>query len=122
TTKILFLRRGLIPMPELNPLPPQRTPLKLLTVGRLVEKMGYPQLLAAMAQLKKTGLQFHLTLIGGGPLQLQLQSDIKRLGIDDSVTMTGPLPYDTVCEYYRQAHVFLFTGIVASSGDRAGFP
>lgn len=120
--QILLLRRGLMPMPELNPMPLNRSHLQILTVGRLVEKMGYHQMLQAFAQVRHHGIQCHLTIIGSGPLEREIRTGIQRLGLNDFVTLTGALPFESVCTFYQRCHVFLFTGVIARSGDRAGFP
>ncbi|MCD8481540.1 MAG: glycosyltransferase [Verrucomicrobia bacterium] len=121
-SKVLFLRRGLCPLPTLLPLPDRRRPLQLLTVGRLVEKMGYDLMLPAFANALRCGLDSHLTIVGGGPLESFLRTEIVRLGLTDKVKLTGPLLLTKPAVIFSRAHVFLFTGKVAKSGDRAGFP
>ena len=49
-----------------------RPPLRLLAVGRLVEKKGYPVLLEAVAAARAAGHAVELEVIGGGPLRRDL--------------------------------------------------
>jgi glycosyltransferase involved in cell wall biosynthesis len=116
------IRRGL------SSLPPRRSgwmaqaPFRLLSVGRMVEKMGYGYLLALLLALQKTGLSFEAVWVGDGPLRRRLQEQLRATDLDRKVKLTGALPYAEVEQYYAWADLFLFTGEVANSGDRAGFP
>lgn len=120
--KVCLIRRGLPDIPEFEPDKRPAPVVRLLAVGRLVEKMGYPFLLDLLAKLKRAGLPFRATIVGGGPLQGELEKRRDRLGLAGRVDFTGYLPFDKIQALYRTADVFLFTGQVAASGDRAGFP
>lgn len=88
----------------------------------MVEKMGYGYLLALLLALQRTGLSFEAVWVGDGPLRRRLQEQLWATGLDRKVKLTGALPYAEVEQYYAWADLFLFTGEVANSGDRAGFP
>lgn len=122
--KVHVIRRGLSKLPKLEQGPdtvPQE-PYKLLAVGRLVEKMGYSMLLEILAGLKQSRFPFQATLVGSGPLLGKLQRRARRLGLEDCLEFAGGLPFREVTWHYREADLFLFSGQVARSGDRAGFP
>ena len=122
--KIKVIRRGLLKLPQLDdgngsfPQPPYR----FLTVGRLVEKMGYPVLLEILSVLQQKAIPFRATIVGSGPLLSPLKSQCRQTGLADCVEFTGALPFREVTWHYREADLFLFSGQVARSGDRAGFP
>ena len=67
---------------------PVSAPL-ILSVGRLVEKKGFPDLIAACAQLKQAGRQFRCAIYGEGPLHGELSALIERLDLADCVTLAG---------------------------------
>ena len=121
--QIHVIRRGLLKLPEIVPdqAGPEE-PYRLLSVGRLVEKMGYPVLLEILRELKQAGHSFNATIVGGGPLKGELAQLSHRLGLEDCIEFVGPLPFREVTWHFREADLFLFTGQVARSGDRAGFP
>lgn len=122
--KVHVIRRGLLKLPHLDlgdPPAPVR-PCRLLAVGRLVEKMGYPVLLEVLAALRNRGFPFQATIVGSGPLLGMLERHCERLKLADSVEFAGALPFREVVWHYREADLFLFSGQVARSGDRAGFP
>jgi glycosyltransferase involved in cell wall biosynthesis len=117
-----LVRRGLDDFPEVSAGKVPRPEYQLLAVGRLVEKMGYPAMLDLLARLSRAGLPFHATIIGGGPLLRGLERLRDGLGLAGRVDFTGHLAFDEVRRHYAAADLFLFTGRVARSGDRAGFP
>ena len=73
-----------------------RTEGTVLAVGRLVEKKGFDLLLDAIAELSPSRPDLHCVLVGDGDQRAALQSQALRLGIDDRVTFTGPLPQNEV--------------------------
>jgi glycosyltransferase involved in cell wall biosynthesis len=105
-----------------EPAPPASTPLRILSVGRLVAKKGYDDLLHALRLLQERGLDFAFTHIGSGELEPNLRWQIGALGLQDRVTLLGTLPRHGVLEHYRQSHCFALASKVADDGDRDGIP
>ncbi|MEM7791208.1 MAG: glycosyltransferase [Verrucomicrobiota bacterium] len=122
TFKVLCVRRGLGKIPDYRPPHAIAGSIRILSVGRLIEKKGYAEQIAIYGALKARGVSFQATIIGEGPLHHDLQSRIKQLGLKDSVTLVGKLDYPQVEQFYLKSDLFLFTGKVSSSGDRDGFP
>src|SRR5262245_47598632 len=56
--------------------PDPAAPPRIVSVGRLVEKKGFPTLLAACALLRDRGKSFALEIVGAGPLESQLHAQI----------------------------------------------
>jgi colanic acid/amylovoran biosynthesis glycosyltransferase len=69
--------------------PPISEQPNLVCVGRLSEQKGHVMLLQAAHTLKCEGIQFHLTLVGDGPLRTQLESQIKALDLTEQIQITG---------------------------------
>ena len=120
--QILVIRRGLDTFPPFKPLRPNRTPLRLLCIARLVPKKGLDHQLAIYAALQAAGLGFEARIVGDGPLQAALAGRARELGLDQSVKFLGRLEQAAVWEQLAWADVLLHTGIVAPSGDRDGLP
>ncbi|WP_420345841.1 glycosyltransferase family 4 protein [Pelagibius sp.] len=95
--------------------------VRLLSVGRLVEKKGYDDLLAALAQLPKD-LHWDLIHVGGGPLAAPLQQQARALGLDSRIDWRGPLAQEEILGLYRDAELFVLASRIAGSGDRDGLP
>lgn len=63
----------------------------ILSVGRLIEKKGYDDLVSACALLRDRGVSFHCRIVGEGPLEAALRQQIAQLNLGSHVTLTGPL-------------------------------
>jgi glycosyltransferase involved in cell wall biosynthesis len=118
----VLVRRGLDRLPPRRPPRVRRVPLRLLAVGRLIEKKGYPEQLSVYAALAKAGVAFEARIVGGGPLGGALARRAGELGLSGKVRFLGALPQDAVCAQYAWADVLLFSGRVARDGDRDGLP
>ncbi len=97
-------------------------PLQILSVGRFCEKKGFPYLLAACHQLQETGIDFRCRIVGYGPLETALTTQIEELGLGDRVTLVGKLTQAEVIAEYRWADVFVLPCQVTDDGDRDGIP
>ncbi|MGB0865704.1 MAG: glycosyltransferase [Granulosicoccaceae bacterium] len=96
-------------------------PVRILSVGRAVEKKGYDNLLAALAKLP-TEIHWRFDHIGGGSLLQKLEAQAKALGIADRVHWMGALPQPAVLDAYRNADIFVLASRVTGDGDRDGLP
>ncbi len=95
--------------------------VRILSVGRLVEKKGYGDLIDALSRLP-AGLSWRLDHIGGGPLGERLQARAERRGIADRITWHGAQPRATVIAANLDADIFVLPSRIARSGDRDGLP
>ena len=120
--KVHVIRRGLDRFPALKPLRPQRSPLRIVCIARLVEKKGLDHQLKIYARLKRNGLDFSARIVGDGPLQPVLERMIAELGLGAQVTLTGHLALPEVWKQLAWADVLVHTGVIAPSGDRDGLP
>lgn len=93
---------------------------RILTVGRFVEKKGYPYSLQAVALLKQSGIKFQYHLIGEGPLLNEMKALAKELNIQDNVVFHGAMMQNEVINHYQQADVFLLPSVTAADGDTEG--
>lgn len=96
-------------------------PVRLLTVGRAVEKKGHDVLIKALARLPKS-LDWHWTHIGGGELRKPLMQQAETAGISDRVTWLGAQPQARVLAEYRAADLFVLASRIARDNDRDGLP
>lgn len=118
--KVHCIRRGLTEIPGLKPLRPPGQPIRLLAVGRLVEKMNTGAQLDLLREWKRRGSSVHLKVIGEGPERGPLEAVARQEQLP--VEFVGFQPFAQIETELRSADGFLFTGKVAASGDRAGFP
>ena len=100
----------------------QDGPLRVLAVGRLTPKKGYPVLLEALAVLTSRGEAVSCRIIGAGPDKSDLQRQAEDLGITDRVQFCGPRTHQQVAAEYAGAQVFVQASVVLANGDRDGIP
>jgi glycosyltransferase involved in cell wall biosynthesis len=99
----------------------QNIPL-ILSVGRLVEKKGFPDLIAACALLRQAGHQFRCEIYGEGPLHGQLSALIERLELADCVVLAGERGQAELIPIFQHADIFALAPFVTGDGDRDGIP
>lgn len=97
-------------------------PPQLLSVGRLVEKKGFPDLIRACALLKQQGLVFRCAIYGEGPLEAELRALIATLGLEDTVTLPGACSQHELIPVFQRASLFALASFVTDDGDRDGVP
>ncbi len=81
-------------------------PLRILGVGRLVGVKGHVVLLEALRLLADQGVDAEADVVGGGPLQEELERRARALGLGERVRWHGALGHDAVAALYAQADVF----------------
>jgi glycosyltransferase involved in cell wall biosynthesis len=96
-------------------------PVVILSVGRLVAKKGYGDLLAALARLP-VGLSWRVVHIGSGELKDQLRREAQKLGIAAKISWLGGQPQDRVIAELRAADLFVLACTQGDKGDRDGLP
>lgn len=120
--EIVLSRRGLTELPPPVKRDGRPGPVRLLSVGRLVEKKGHAHQVEAAWELARRGVDFRLRIIGDGPLRPALELQIAEAGLAKRVELAGALEPKHVAAAYREADIFWHTGIVDAQGDRDGLP
>lgn len=101
---------------------PQRAPLRLGTLGRLVEKKGVDVLLRAVAQLREAGGAVELSIAGDGPERATLEALARSLGLADLVRFLGSLAHRDVAAWMAGLDAFVLACRPDSRGDMDGIP
>lgn len=99
---------------------PASGPVRILTVGRLVEKKGYQFSIPAIAKLIQQGFPIHYIIVGEGLLQAELQNLAAQLCVTEHITFAGELTQEEVSQMYNTSHLFVLASATASTGDREG--
>ena len=96
--------------------------LRILSVGRLVEKKGMRYLVEACHLLAQRGFDFQCGIVGQGPEAATLRDLIRTCGVSNRVRLLGPAPQERVRELLRQADVFVLPSVVGRDRDQDGIP
>lgn len=97
-------------------------PPEILSVGRLVEKKGFPHLIKACHRLKMEGISFRCRILGDGPQRSYLEGLIAELGLQDCVSLEGAVQQEELLDRYQRADLFVLPCVIDSQGDRDGIP
>jgi glycosyltransferase involved in cell wall biosynthesis len=96
-------------------------PPLVVSIGRLIEKKGFDDLIAACRRVKDAGLDFRCAIYGDGPLRNRLGRRITDLGLAREVTLAGERTQRQLASALRAADVFCLTPCVTAD-DRDGIP
>jgi len=105
-----------------KPAAPAAEPLRLLTVGRLIEKKGFRYLIDACHLLRVAGFNFGCQIVGEGPEHSRLQELIDQYNLSDVVRLTGPLTQTELSELLAQSSIFVFPAVHDGAGDTDNLP
>jgi glycosyltransferase involved in cell wall biosynthesis/GT2 family glycosyltransferase len=93
-----FLGEGTHPVPDTN---------TIVCVGRLCEQKGQLRLLEALAMLSAEGLPVRAVLAGDGPMRKVIEDEVRRLGLQERVHVTGWLSGAEVRQHLLDARVMV---------------
>jgi glycosyltransferase involved in cell wall biosynthesis len=98
------------------PRPIRKTPRKLLYAGRLLYWKGVHIAVEAMSRLVQHVPDAHLTIVGNGPEEARLKSEIARRNLDANITLVSWMPHDQFLRLYETHDVFVFPSLHDSAG------
>lgn len=102
--------------------------MRVLYVGKWHARKGVLQLIQAFGIAHATNNSLRLRMVGGGPLEGALRSEVSKLGLDGAVEFLGKLDDETVIREYRAADMVCIPslqegqGIVALEAQACGAP
>lgn len=83
--------------------------INILWVGRLID-WKHPEYALYLAEfLKDKNIDFHINIIGTGPLEEDLRQYVKEHKLDDCVSLVGAFPPEEVREWMEKSNILLFT-------------
>jgi colanic acid/amylovoran biosynthesis glycosyltransferase len=100
------------------------TSLRLLSVGRLVEKKGFVYAIEALAKARASlgNRRILYEIVGDGPLREELQRAARYHGVDDLVVFHGALATDRIRVLMDSMHCLVVPSVTAADGDMEGLP
>lgn len=106
----------------LRPEPAPATEMRLLSVGRLVPKKGFDDLIRAVGLLRDAGQVVRFEIIGDGRERLHLEELIEHLHLHGIVRLLGHQPNSRVREALVKSDAFVLPCVVDAGGDRDSMP
>jgi glycosyltransferase involved in cell wall biosynthesis len=97
-------------------------PPLILSVGRLVEKKGFSDLIEACRALRERGIAFTCEIVGDGPLDAVLQEQIRACGLQEAVCLLGPRSQTEVRQLLAESHIFVLACVPEQGGGSDNLP
>jgi glycosyltransferase involved in cell wall biosynthesis len=96
--------------------------MRIGSLGRLVEKKGMDDLIRALAEVVRRGVDAQLDLLGAGPLLDGLKHLALTQGVLERVWFGGAVDHEQALAWLRELDVFVLACKPAASGDVDGIP
>jgi glycosyltransferase involved in cell wall biosynthesis len=103
-------------------------PARILHVASLCGVKDQATLLSAAAALRDRSYVFQLDIVGAGPLEPDLRSLARCLGLSENICWRGAVPHDQMPRAYQRADLFVLSsrheaqGMVALEAAACGVP
>ena len=97
-------------------------PVRLLSVGRLVEKKGIAYAIEAIAKAREALPAIEYSIVGDGPLMGVLKQMVEARGLGKHVTFLGALDSQRLQQLMATQHCLLVPSVTSADGDMEGLP
>jgi len=97
-------------------------PVRVLSVGRMVEKKGHLCGLKGVAAAVEAGVPVEYTIVGDGDLRPQVESSVSDLKLDEHVRLLGWQPQEVVVQLMYDHDILMMPSKTAADGDEEGVP
>jgi glycosyltransferase involved in cell wall biosynthesis len=95
---------------------------RILSVGRYVEKKGFSDLIEACRLLRARRVDFICDIVGGGPLETELERQIIESDLEGHVGLLGPRSQAEVRRLLAAAQVFVLACVPEKDGGSDNLP
>lgn len=96
---------------------PERA-VRILTIGRFVEKKGFIYVLEALSAISSQFPEVELTMVGDGPLKSEYQTFIREKNLEGKVHFAGTMTSSELQELMSQHDILMAPSVVSANGDR----
>ncbi|MDM5314165.1 glycosyltransferase [Peribacillus frigoritolerans] len=101
---------------------PTEGEIRVLSVGRLVDKKGFVTLIKAFKRIYSQYPNARLHIIGAGEDEKRIKSTIAEYTLKDVVILRGAMDSKQVSDELKKAHIFCLASQTAKNGDIEGIP
>jgi glycosyltransferase involved in cell wall biosynthesis len=95
---------------------------RIISVGRSVEKKGFRYLIDACRLLRDRGHAFQCLIVGGGPLEAELQAQIEAAQLLGVVQLLGPRAQPEVRQLLAKSQIFALACVPDAEGGSDNLP
>lgn len=101
-------------LPSINKLENKKKKISILSVGTLKTQKNHAILIKAFSLIENID-QYHLDIVGDGPLRNKLEELTKKLKVQNHIIFHGH--QDNVDKYYEKADIFVLSSIYEGFGN-----
>ena len=94
----------------------QQKPLRLVSIGRLIDFKGFQHLIGACGILKKRGIVVDMRIIGEGPVRPDLEDRIRKENVEDTVKLLGVKSQEEIKRELAEADIFALACVFDAVG------
>lgn len=84
--------------------------LELLSIGRLVLRKGFREIIAALGIVKRQRSDFHLRVVGYGRAEDDIRRVLDEHDLGENISFLGRVEYKDIAPYYLGSDAYLFYG------------
>jgi colanic acid/amylovoran biosynthesis glycosyltransferase len=96
--------------------------IKILTIGRFVEKKGIRYGVEAVGSVMKEHANIEYGIIGDGPLRNEVESIIFNMNLRGKVKLLGWKSQEEIIDYIKDTDILLAPSVIGQDGDQEGIP
>ncbi|MFV1996339.1 MAG: glycosyltransferase family 4 protein, partial [Verrucomicrobiales bacterium] len=91
-------------------------PLRVISVGRMVQFKGFEHVIEACALLMHEGLPVQCTIVGDGPRRALLHALAERLGLGEQIRFTGVMSQEEIKRELAASDAFVLPCVMDDDG------
>ncbi len=95
---------------------------QILSVGRLIKRKGFVNLIRAFEVIKHSIPRATLIIVGYGPEYNELNNEISKLGLSESVFIYQDISDKNLSNLYLSSELFVLANLLLENGDCEGAP
>ncbi|MGH1351820.1 MAG: glycosyltransferase [Methyloligellaceae bacterium] len=120
--RIKTIRLGVKEIDNEIPQPKNKRLTRILSIGRMVEKKGFDDLITAFSLIKQKDDNAILEIVGDGPELSRHIALAMSLKLKDSIVFSGALSHSEVMNKMCRTDLFVLASKTADNGDMEGIP
>ena len=95
---------------------------RIVSVGRLIEKKGFADLISACATLRAKGVEFCCEIVGDGPLRAALGAQIAQMQLGECVQLPGACRQAEIVDRLARSTLFVLPCTTEAEGGMDNLP
>jgi glycosyltransferase involved in cell wall biosynthesis len=96
------------------------TMFQILSIGYLIERKGFEYLIKSIKEVLKIQDNVKLKIVGTGPLENQIRTQIKELKLERNIEIIGNVSDEELLNLYNSSDIFVLPSVVDSQGNTEG--